>query len=528
MPSKRTLAVALACGALVASALVAGQAIADRSSEGAVRRAINSQSRQLYIMLDKPLYRPGETVWMRSWEIGADLKPARSNGAVAKLLDPKGSAIIEEKLPASGGMAKAAIDLPAELAGGTYTLELRSASGTVERRAVVVSTYELPKWKKTVRFDKASYGPSGLVTVAVGVSRSTGEALVRATISGWIWLDGREVGRVRSRTDAAGNATLRFRLPARMARGDGLLTVVFDYRGATESIQRRIPIAIDALNVRTFPEGGDLVAGIQARVYFDARDLLGNPVELSGRVVDQRGATVTAFKTDIRGMGEFVMTANAQSRYVVEAKGPSGKTLRFPMRPVQQSGCALATADKPDAVASSEIDVTVTCSSDQMISLAAYVRARGVASLTAQASAGQPMTLRLPLAKRLQGVVRVMLSAGGRPVAERLIYRGIGRDLQIEIASDRERYQPRDRVTLAIKTRDGDKPVSADLALAVVDETVFESANDKTGHILSKLYLEPELPGQRIEDPNFYFAGSREAMRGLDLLLGTRGWRRFR
>jgi hypothetical protein len=46
--------------------------------------------------------------------------------------------------------------------------------------------------------------------------------------------------------------------------------------------------------------------------------------------------------------------------------------------------------------------------------------------------------------------------------------------------------------------------VPADLALAVVDDTVLSFADDKTGHMLSRLYLEPELPG-KIEEPNFYF-----------------------
>jgi hypothetical protein len=514
--------------ALLTTAVLAGRAIADRDGEGAERRAINAQTRQIYAMLDKPLYRPGETIWLRAWIIDASLRPASSGPVSAKLLDPKGSAIIDESLPASHGMTRAALDLPADLAGGAYTLELRTAGG-LERRPVIVSTYELPRYKKAISFDKTSYHPGDRVEVSVAVARSTGEALRRARITGWIWLDGREIARVRGRTDAAGKATLRFRLPGRMDRGDGLLTVVVDHRGATESVQRRIPIAVNAVVVRSFPEGGDLVAGVKSRVYFDARDLLGNPLDLSGAVIDESGAEVGRFETDIRGMGIVEMVPEAGARYFFAAAAPGGETRRFAMRPVLARGCALAIPADAAAVASGEVAVEVTCTEDQPIALAAYVRGQAAASLSARASGGDTTTLRLPLGSRLQGVVRVMLSAGGRPVAERLIYRGLGRDLKIAVRANRERYQPRDKVTLTLETRGvGGEPVSADLALAVVDETVFETAGDKTGHILGKLYLEPELPGQRIDDPNFYFAGTAESMRGLDLLLGTRGWRRFR
>ncbi len=52
-------------------------------------------------------------------------------------------------------------------------------------------------------------------------------------------------------------------------------------------------------------------------------------------------------------------------------------------------------------------------------------------------------------------------------------------------------------------------------------------ADDKSGHLLSKLLLEAELPG-KIEEPNFY-TDLTEAKSGLalDLLMGARGYRRF-
>ena len=67
----------------------------------------------------------------------------------------------------------------------------------------------------------------------------------------------------------------------------------------------------------------------------------------------------------------------------------------------------------------------------------------------------------------------------------------------------------------------------AELALAVVDDTVISFADDKTGHMLSKLLLEPEIPGG-IEEPNFYFDLTEDkSALGMELLMGTRGWRRF-
>ena len=108
------------------------------------------------------------------------------------------------------------------------------------------------------------------------------------------------------------------------------------------------------------------------------------------------------------------------------------------------------------------------------------------------------------------------------------MYRGRGADLHVSVTPDRASYAPRDKVALVVKTTDeGGRPVPADVALAVVDDTVLNFADSKTGNILAQLYLEPEMPGQTVAEPNFYFPKDAKAPEALDLVLGTQGWRRF-
>src|SRR4029453_6689828 len=96
------------------------------------------------------------------------------------------------------------------------------------------------------------------------------------------------------------------------------------------------------------------------------------------------------------------------------------------------------------------------------------------------------------------------------------------------IKPERDSYHPRDKVKLAVETRGPDgKPVSGDLAVSVVDDTVLAFADDKQATLLARLYLEAEMPGQKIEEPNFYFGDDPKASAALDLVLGTRGGRRF-
>ena len=94
--------------------------------------------------------------------------------------------------------------------------------------------------------------------------------------------------------------------------------------------------------------------------------------------------------------------------------------------------------------------------------------------------------------------------ATSNPLAERLVFRNRRARLNVKIEQDKKTYAPRGQVALAITTRDASgKPVPAELAVSVVDDTVISFADDKSGHLLSKLLLEPELPG-KVEEPNFY------------------------
>ena len=84
---------------------------------------------------------------------------------------------------------------------------------------------------------------------------------------------------------------IRGDLPAVIERGDASLSVRGTDGGSVETIVRPVPVVVKKLDVAFFPEGGDLVAGLPNRVYFQARTPLGKPADLHGRIVSA-GQTV--------------------------------------------------------------------------------------------------------------------------------------------------------------------------------------------------------------------------------------------
>ncbi len=495
-----------------------------------------------YIMVDKPLYQPGETIWLRA-DARADssLTLAPSYGSF-RLLDPKGGQVVQRGVDLSSGIGAGDVMIPEDAAGGEYTLELTTGQGTIIKRPVIVAAYEPPRLKKTLEMLRKAYGPGDTATAAVEIRRTTGEPFARQKLTAMVTLDDAELVRLPVTTDEQGRATVRFELPKSIARGDALLTILADDAGFTESIQKRVPILLSSLKLSMFPEGGDLVAGIPGRVYVAAENLIGKPADIEAVVVDDQGRQVASFSSVRDGMGRFELTPQAGRSYKLAITRPAGIKQTFDVPAAAVAGCVITAVDD-FAGRGDTLDVAATCSEAQTVYAVASLRGKRLASAAFDVEAKKPAVIALPVDKSAQGAVRVTLfssastatatpnpwvAATATPMAERLVYRGRGQDLKIEITADRQSYVPRQKVALKIKASDlAGKPVATSLGISVVDDTVLALADDKTASLKAHLFLESELPATPIEDPNFYFSDKPEAAAALDMVMGTKGYRRF-
>lgn len=489
-----------------------------------------ASTRRFHVHLDKPLYQPGETMWFRIWELNtSDLNaPASQHGIMAELISPKGATVLQKRIQVQAGVASNDFELPASVQGGEYKLRVTSdAGGSIERK-LIVSQYQPPQIKKKAEFLRKAYGPGDKVAAAVSLHRGTGEALANKEVTAIISVDSMETARFPITTDDAGNVVVRFELPQTIAVGDGLMTILVEDGGVSESLQKRIPILVKNLAFEMFPEGGDLVAGLPGRVYFSAKNSLDKAADVEGKVVDADGNTVTEFSSFHNGMGRFDFQAEASGQYFAVITKPSGIKQKYPLPRAKKQGCTLQAVDDYQGK-QDNIRVGVWCSEDQHVIASASLREKRLGDASIAVKGGQPSLVSVPVPVGSQGAVRITLfDKELTPISERLMYKGRGRDLKVSVSADRKSYSPRDPVELTIKAVDlSGAPVSADLSLAVVDDTVLSFADDKSAHMLARLYLESEMPGQEIEEPNFYFSEEARASAALDMVLGTQGYRRF-
>jgi len=306
--------------------------------------------RRTYIKTDRPIYRPGEVIWVQTWNLGAgDLAPKTAAAlAVYRLYGPRGEHITSKNVESGQGIAWNDLDIPESAVGGEYTVQVTFPEGNTDQRVIYVSAYGKAQLLKEVEFLKASYAPGETVRAAVEFRRKSGEALAGVKLVAEARFAGQQSVRSEVKTDADGRATVSFEVPAGYKGTDAVLNVIAEDGGSRESILEAIPLTGAAVQVGLFPEGGDLVAGLPARVYFDAVRPDGEPADIWGLVVDETNHIVAELRSSLYGMGRFEFTPEAGRSYRLLVYGPPGIEDAVPLPEVKAAGCVLRSFDDVD------------------------------------------------------------------------------------------------------------------------------------------------------------------------------------
>lgn len=543
-----------------------------------------------FLATDKPMYRPGESVYFRSLTLDRttftppnhemnlrfDLKapsgqpvPGMEIVGLAKLTYAFANDVVAgpDGKPVRG-VGSGAFVLPADLDGGEYTLtcaevpvnETQSRAGTrpLAVRKFIVNKYTPDKLDKKLEFDAKTYGPGDSVQAKIEV-RDQARPLANAVLEYAIEADGQAItpNVAPASTDVKGNASIRFTLPKADEIREARLTVTVRTAAVVETLVRRIPLATRRLTVEFFPEGGDLVAGAECRVYFRATTTTGKPADVQGILTDgTKDVVPVRTLTDAdhpgvnQGLGVFTFTPQAGKKYAVKLDKPVGIVPPdggYTLPAAKASGVVLHVADEVTRPGQKMQVRLHAVGVTRSVLVGAYIRGRAVAHQSATLEPGKAIDLALDLGTtKLGGVTRVTVfeqpevAENGRvdlkPIAERLVFRQPGEVLKLGFTASKPgagpaaAFVPGDRVQLDLAAKNElDQPAAAILWAAVVNQSVLTMADEKSARQLPTHFLlagEVQNPDD-LEHADFLLTNHPKAAEALDLLLGTQGWRRF-
>ncbi|MCK5689995.1 A-macroglobulin complement component, partial [Myxococcota bacterium] len=504
-------------------------------------QALGGSDRYLaHINTDKPIYRAGEKVHVRGVLLHAlSQKPmgARSVYTRVEIKGPKGSTLSSSQANALDSVASFDWTVPDGAAGGEYKIKMSfpNEGYPPAERKFDVRAYRPPRLKSQIVFVRDGYGPGDEVQASVHSERAEGGIPTNAKVTIVARVDGTKVYSGESRIDEGGNCSARFPLPQKIVRGEGSLAFIIEDGGVVETASKTIPILLQTIDLQFFPEGGDLVSGLENRVYVEGRTPAKKPADFEAIVVDDKNREVTAFSTEHDGRGRFVFTPESGRKYFLRITKPSSITRRFAL-PVAKDKGAVLTARKDIleargkaqlAVASNitgKFLLTIKQKDKELVREVFNFKKRG------QDRVNKFSNRFLKLPRDAAGVlIATLWNEDGKPVAERLLYRQPKKHIQIKIKADKKRYVPGGKVNLTVQTTDGQgKPTPAVVGVSITDESVLEMIDkrEQSPRLPVTVFLESEV--KELADAHVYLdKDNPKAPLATDLLLGTQGWRRF-
>jgi hypothetical protein len=282
-----------------------------------------------YIQTSKDIYEIGEDLWFKVYLLDAhSLVPSLlSKTLYLQLLNESTKkAVWEEKYDIQNGFSTGRAFLAKTLPEGDYllvaytpfsffndTTELKA----VRRIKVIDDIISGPLIK--AEFDKAFYNLNDTVRIRLALASEQTDS-IPCEVSAIIKHENKKLGKIVVKTPSNGNSIITF--PPQNTNEHLEVELNVNHKERNELIKMVVPSKVNPIQFDIFPEGGYLVSGIKSKVAFKAVNIKGEPLEVSGELLEN-SIPILEFKSKHAGMGSFVFKPETGRKYKIYLSEPS-------------------------------------------------------------------------------------------------------------------------------------------------------------------------------------------------------------
>lgn len=272
-----------------------------------------------------------------------------------------------------------------------------------------------------------------------------------------------------------------------------------------------------------FPEGGQLVTGLQSQVGFLSVNQNGDPAPIKGAIFNSKMTLMDSIQSVHDGMGVFSFTPEKDESYNciwVDAAGtvhttalPTAKPDGIVMQAVLQEDKAKIVIQRPGVTAQNFLQLHVVASMNQ----------RMVYTSTIQLQTKKSAALAMQTDSLPTGVLQItVFDASWVPVAERVLF--INNNLHTFYPSVKmftPRLFKRAKNTIDIVVED---TLLSNLSVSVTD---INAVQDHSNNIFSNLLLHGDIKGNIPNAAHYFSSTDADVPANLDLVMLTHGWRKY-
>ncbi|MBN2214764.1 MAG: hypothetical protein JW723_11015 [Bacteroidales bacterium] len=270
-------------------------------------------SEHVYIATDRTYYRPGDELWFKAYARNTLSDQELSNDLNIKLVDVFGKQVLYLRYPLYDNVSNGYFVLPALLDEGKY--HLIGYTGWMKNmpvseafiKEIIVSNHITRALDVTVNFSQELYYPGNRADGKISVCLADGSALKRAKYTFVCRSLKRNIFSGWGETDETGSDHFVCEIPDDIDADFLWIEFKVRYKRNLETYIMPFPIAKRTVKLEFFPEGGNIIAGLENKIAFRAFDDHGMPVDIEGYLLDGTGRQRRKFKSTFKGMGTFTL-----------------------------------------------------------------------------------------------------------------------------------------------------------------------------------------------------------------------------
>jgi len=290
---------------------------------------------------------------------------------------------------------------------------------------------------------------------------------------------------------------------------------------AVRSTVKTVPAVKPVINF--FPEGGNLVAGVNMNVAFKANDQYGVPLKVVGAIYDSKNQKVTDIKSTHDGMGHFNLFPDAKETYTAKCK--VGDTeLTQPLPAVQNAGVVLqmkGTSGKEAFQITRSADVP---EEQKQLHILGTIQQQPVYLANINLEDKPMIGGNIDVSSFPAGIMQVtVFDKNWKPLSERICFISNIQDATLEPEFGFIKVGLAKRANNEVVLRMPQGNIS-NMSLSVTDGSL---GKDSTDNILAHFLVTGDLHGM-VYHPGYYFSDTTDEVKNnLDLVMLTHGWRKY-
>ena len=430
---------------------------------------------QLLVTTDKSVYHPSEKIWFRVVVLDENNQISTIGKELfVKLYGADGKSDSQQLFKLKEGYALCDLTLKPEMKPGTYFLSLFTSATNqpdfVSITRVLVDPEYSNQWVATGK-SRDSISRAGIKNeLIIRLKEFAGDIKKNTSLLYQITNGTSVLEKGKVKTDKSGEVAIPFTLPS-TSNGAPFLCRLSDNREEWNQTFY-LPSEMDQITVGFFPEGGNLVPGIESKIGMTAVDHWGNPVALEGTLTDQDGKTVAQVKTFTAGLGFFSLRPEANKKYMLSVNSKKPHHQQFELPPADSSALALSIA-KNDA---EYLSVNLQFANQQKHNLSMIVTKGSNLYWAADLEIIKGNRIKIPVLNLPQGInLLSVFSAEGKPMAERLIFVEQKEACQISITPEKDSLAQGESVKIKIRMNDeNNHPLPGNFLVAITDNNYLD------------------------------------------------------